>query len=148
MKYIESRLRVVPTSLLISILLWAFLLWGIVLTPSISLAQSTDQYKIPRISERPQIDGEVGIAEWASALRVDVNIETDPGNNVAAAVTTEAMLMEDGEVLYVAFIAKDDNISDLRAFLRDRDPTGRDDRVGIVLDTFNAERRAYEFYVN
>ena len=148
MKYIESRLRVVPTSLLISILLWAFLLWGIVLTPSISLAQSTDQYKIPRISERPQIDGEVGIAEWASALRVDVNIETDPGNNVAAAVTTEAMLMEDGEVLYVAFIAKDDNISDLRAFLRDRDTTGRDDRVGIVLDTFNDERRAYEFYVN
>ncbi len=147
MKFIGSGSPVVPAKIFIPILLW-----GIVLTPSLSpslsLAQSSAQYSIPRISERPQIDGEVGTAEWASAIRVDVNIETDPGNNIAAAVKTEAMLMEDGEILFVAFIAKDDNIAELRAFLRDRDTTGRDDRVGIVLDTFNDERRAYEFYVN
>ncbi len=112
-----------------------------------SSAQTT-VYSIPRISQAPVIDGKIDNDEWAAATRVQINIETDPGNNVEAEVQTEALLMEDGQVLYVGFIADDDTIDQVRAFYRDRDQIDRDDRVGVILDTFNDERRAYEFYVN
>lgn len=108
----------------------------------------TKVYSIPRINTTPTIDGRIEKDEWLNATRVQVNIETDPGNNVAAEVHTEALLMEDGEILYVGFIAQDNNIDQVRAFYRDRDQISRDDRVGVILDTFNDERRAYEFYVN
>jgi hypothetical protein len=111
-------------------------------------AAQTSVYSIPRITAIPTIDGRIDSGEWAKATRVSVNIETDPGNNVAAEVETEALLMEDGDVLYIGFIAQDYAIDLVRAFFRDRDQIDRDDRVGVVLDTFNDERRAYEFYVN
>ena len=56
--------------------------------------------------------------------------------------------MEDGEVLYVAFIALDPEPNKIRAFYRDRDSMWDDDWVAIVLDTFNDERRAFEFFAN
>ncbi len=56
--------------------------------------------------------------------------------------------MEDGEVLYVAFIALDPDPDQIRAFYRDRDSMWNDDWVSIVLDTFNDERRAFEFFAN
>lgn len=105
-------------------------------------------YQIPRISVLPVIDGEIDELEWAAATRVALNIETSPGENVTASVAADALLMEDGETLYVAFIARDPDVSQIRAYYRDRDSIGNQDRVGIVLDTFNDERRAYEFFVN
>jgi hypothetical protein len=105
-------------------------------------------YQIPRIVDTPTIDGDIGQAEWANASRVILDVETNPGENTPAPVSTEALIMEDGEVLYVAFIASDPEISQIRAFYRDRDSARNNDEVGVVLDTFNDERRAYEFFVN
>ncbi|MEQ8315686.1 MAG: DUF5916 domain-containing protein [Gammaproteobacteria bacterium] len=110
------------------------------------LAQSN--YDIPRVTSRPDIDGALAEGEWADAITVAITVETEPGENIPAPVDTEALLMEDGETLYVAFIAQDPEPGQIRAFYRDRDRLWDDDWVGIVLDTFNDERRAYEFYVN
>jgi hypothetical protein len=112
-----------------------------------ALAQSIG-YDIPRIDHSPEIDGTLSVGEWDNATAINVNIETEPGYNTVAEVTTQAFLMEDGDFLYVAFIAEDEDIDQVRAFFRDRDGIWRDDRVGVVLDTFNDERRAYEFFVN
>jgi hypothetical protein len=112
-----------------------------------ALAQSIG-YDIPRVDHSPAIDGILSVGEWDNATAINVNIETEPGYNTVAAVATQAFLMEDGDILYVAFIAEDDDIDQVRAFFRDRDGIWRDDRVGVVLDTFNDERRAYEFFVN
>ena len=109
---------------------------------------SFEPYEIPRIDNAPRIDGQVAPAEWAEAKRVTINIETDPAENVTTAVSAEALIMEDGDTLYVAFIAQDPDISQIRAFYSDRDLLWDDDHIGIVLDTFNDERRAYEFWVN
>ena len=114
----------------------------------LAIAQTVADYNIPRIHSRPNIDGVLAAGEWDQAIRIAVNIETSPAENMPADVTAEALIMEDGAVLYVAFIANDYEIDQIRAFYRDRDDIGRDDRVGIVLDTFNDERRAYEFFVN
>lgn len=111
-------------------------------------AQNGADFSVPRVTSSPTIDGRVDAAEWQGATRVLLDIETRPGENIPSEITAEAFMMEDGEILYVAFIAPDPDPSRIRAFYRDRDSIGRDDRVGIVLDTFNDQRRAFEFVVN
>jgi hypothetical protein len=114
------------------------------ITPA--LAQS--RFEIPRITAAPTIDGEVQSSEWQQALSIEINIETEPGENTAAPVATKGLVMEDGETLYVAFIAQDPDPDQIRAFYRDRDLLWDDDWVAVILDTFNDERRAFEFYTN
>ena len=111
-------------------------------------APALPSYAIPRINLAPRIDGKVDAAEWREAKRVVIDIETDPAENVRTTVSADAFIMEDGETLYVAFIASDPDVSQIRAFYSDRDLLWDDDFIGIVLDTFNDERRAYEFWVN
>lgn len=124
------------------------LLFVVLLSPAWLSAQSLPTFNIPRVDTAPRIDGVLDDSVWSQATRIEVNTETNPGENIAADVTAEALLMEDGEVLYIAFIANDHATDEIRAFYRDRDNIWRDDRVGIVMDTFNDERRAYEFFVN
>ncbi len=50
--------------------------------------------------------------------------------------------------MLIAFKAYDPEPSTIRARYRDRDRMFGDDFVGVTLDTFNDERRAYEFMVN
>lgn len=105
-------------------------------------------HDIPRVQTEPAIDGRIEESEWRAATRVPVNIEFQPGNNVPASVEARALVMENGETLFVAFIAEDPNPAEIRAYYRDRDSIWDDDWMGVVLDTFNDERRAYEFIVN
>jgi len=105
-------------------------------------------FSIPRITQTPNIDGIVDRQEWSSATSVAIRTETTPGENVETTAPAIAYIMEDGDTLYVAFIAEDPEPSQMRAYYRDRDNTGGNDSVGIVVDTFNDERRAYEFFVN
>ena len=105
-------------------------------------------YNIPYTESKPVIDGEIAEGEWSSAERVFLDIETYPSENIPAAVETEALMMEDGNNFYVAFIASDPEPDKIRAFYRDRDASYEDDFVAIVIDTFNDERRAYELLVN
>ncbi len=106
------------------------------------------------VSELPRLDGEIEIdgvlddGEWADAVQMDLEIETDPAENGEAPVHTAVYLIEDGENLYVAFDARDPDPRAIRAYLRDRDNAWDDDYVGIALDTYNDERRAFQFYAN
>ncbi|MFB0989175.1 MAG: sugar-binding protein [Gammaproteobacteria bacterium] len=129
----------------------SLVLLALVITGFLSLelhAQSLSNYNIPRVDLKPRIDGQIDQEEWSQATRIPVNIETNPNDNVPAEVEAQALLMEDGEVLYVAFIALDPDPDQIRAFYRDRDSMWNDDWVSIVLDTFNDERRAFEFFAN
>ncbi|MDA9901087.1 carbohydrate binding family 9 domain-containing protein [Gammaproteobacteria bacterium] len=105
-------------------------------------------YFIPFTANQPTIDGILSDNEWLDASEVYVNVETDPADSVKSAVKTKALLMENGETLFIAFMASDENPNQIRAFYRDRDLLWSDDYVGVSLDTFNDERRAYEFWVN
>jgi hypothetical protein len=57
-------------------------------------------------------------------------------------------LIENGASLLIAFDARDPEPAAIRAYLRDRDSAYNDDFVGVVLDTFNDQRRAFEFFAN
>ena len=67
---------------------------------------------VPR--KPPVIDGIIGQLEWSGARIIQVNIEVDPGDNIEAAVTAQALLMEDGEKIYVAFKAQDPDPGQIR----------------------------------
>jgi hypothetical protein len=105
-------------------------------------------YDIPRTKNAVNIDGHIEAEEWSGAMRVELKFNINPGNNTPAPVKTVAYLMEDGDNFYLAFDAQDPEPDKIRAFLRDRDGIFQDDFVGIILDTFNDERRAFEFFVN
>jgi hypothetical protein len=85
---------------------------------------------------------------WRDALAVDLTVETSPRENLPAEVATTAYLVENGDTLLIAFDARDPDPGSIRAYLRDRDSAWNDDFVGVVLDTFNDERRAFEFFAN
>ncbi len=107
--------------------------------PSLSIPHSTDAV---------EIDGVLDDAIWRSALVLPLTIETYPRENQAPEVETTAYLVENGRELLIAFDARDPDPGSIRAYLRDRDSAFNDDFVGVVLDTFNDQRRAFEFFVN
>ena len=103
---------------------------------------------LPNTAEEITIDGVMDEPAWQDATQIDLDIETRPGENTAAKIATVVYLIEDGRNLYVAFDARDPDSSKIRAYLRDRDSAWNDDIVGIVLDTYNDDRRAFEFFAN
>ncbi len=109
------------------------------------MAASSD---LPRLSGEIRIDGVLEKEEWEGAVRIDLGVETSPAENQPAPVRTTAFLIEDGENLYVGFDARDPDPESIRAYLRDRDSAWEDDYVGISLDTYNDERRAFQFFSN
>ncbi|WP_251359744.1 carbohydrate binding family 9 domain-containing protein [Kangiella sp. TOML190] len=103
---------------------------------------------IPKIKTNLELDGRLSEAVWQQAKRVDLAYETDPGENIPAKVSTQAYVFEDGDFLYIGFKAEDPNKESLRASFRDRDDIADEDLVGIKIDTFNDQRRTYNFFVN
>ena len=80
-----------------------------------------------------------------------MNNEWQPGDNIPAPVQTQCLVTYDARNLYVAFRALDPKPGDIRAHFMDRDDTDtliQDDHVGLMIDTFNDERRAFQFRVN
>jgi hypothetical protein len=95
-----------------------------------------------------QIDGVLDEPAWQAAATMPLRYETRPAENAPPPVATEVFFTYDHDNLYVAFRAHDPNPAEIRAHVSDRDTAFNDDFVGIVLDTFNDERRAFEFFVN
>ncbi|MFD2166933.1 DUF5916 domain-containing protein [Thalassotalea euphylliae] len=111
-------------------------------------AESISPIDIPRINGEISIDANLNEPQWEHAKRVLVNNVTRPYDNIPSPIETEAYLMEDGSNFYIAFVAKDPNPEQIRAFLKDRDRSWGDDIVGIKIDTYNDQRSAYRFMVN
>lgn len=103
---------------------------------------------IPRVDVRIAVDGVLDEAAWQHAWSTTLDFEVQPGENTPAPIRTEVLVMHDANRLYVGFRAYDPDPAAIRAHLTDRDQAWTDDWVGVVLDTFNDERRDYLFVVN
>lgn len=126
-------------ALFISMLMVPFA-WG--------LAYSNNTTEIPFSRGSIKVDAVLDEPLWKEASVVKLKYQTYPGNNILATVETEVLLVENGNELLVGFLAYDPQPHKIRAFLRDRDSALSDDFVGIVLDTFNDQKRAFKFFVN
>ena len=103
---------------------------------------------IPRAASDIVVDGVLDDAAWAGAATIDLAYEVTPGDNTPAPVKTTVRIAYTEDAVLIAFHAEDPDPSKIRAFLRDRDALYGDDFVGVMLDTFDDQRRAYEFFVN
>jgi hypothetical protein len=141
--------------------------FGLLLTASAALAGSPVQepapsavsrtfppaitYRTSRAATPIRIDGVLDEEAWKHAAVIPLDWEWAPADNVPPPVRTDCLITYDGRNLYIAFKAYDPDPKQIRAHLMDRDDTDtliQDDHVGITLDTFDDERRAFEFRVN
>ena len=114
----------------------------------IAFSVNAENFNIPIIEGEIVIDGKLDDEIWKDALQVNLSYEVDPGNNLTADVETTAYILDIGHSIIIGFNAKDPKPKDIRAYLRDRDSAFQDDFVGVMLDTYNDEIRALEFFVN
>ena len=115
---------------------------------SIKIYSGKKPFRITKASSEIKVDGTIDETAWGKALRVTLDYEVRPGENTKPPVQTEVFFTYSENHLYVAFKAFDPSPNQIRARFSDRDKAWNDDWVGIVLDTFNDERRAYEFISN
>jgi len=106
------------------------------------------RYQLTHMDQKITVDGVMDESAWQSATKMELKYENTPGEGTPAKVKTEVYFYEDGVSLHVAIKAFDPEPEKIRASLRDRDALWADDNVGIIIDTFNDERSAYEFFVN
>lgn len=112
------------------------------------LAERQVPLDVPRALSPIEVDAVLDETAWAAARRTTLDFESWPAENIPARAKTEAFITYDDEQLYIAFIAHDPDPSRIRAHLSDRDNMFQDDFVGVVLDTFNDQRRGFKFFVN
>jgi len=105
-------------------------------------------HRVPRIDGGIRIDGVMDEEVWSQALKLELNYEVNPGENIPPPVQTEVFIAHTNTALYIGFHAYDPDPSAIRARYTDRDKIVSDDWVSIRLDTFNDQRRAYTFYCN
>lgn len=99
---------------------------------------------MPRFDKPPVIDGKLDEEIWKQAALLKDFYQVQPGDNIAPSKPTEVMLGYDSKFLYVAFHCYDEP-DKVRATIPKRDNIWNDDYVGILFDTFNDGRKAYEF---
>jgi hypothetical protein len=112
---------------------------GLVLPP-----EKAQPVRMPRFDKAPVIDGKLDDEIWKQATVLKDFYQVQPGDNIAPSKPTEVMLGYDSKFLYVAFHCYDEP-DKVRATIPKRDNIWNDDYVGILFDTFNDGRKAYEF---
>ncbi|MCF6300968.1 MAG: carbohydrate binding family 9 domain-containing protein [Proteobacteria bacterium] len=124
------------------------LLFLMLLNLSLASTVFADASRVPLLDAEIKVDGLLNEAIWDKALLISLNYEVSPGDSIAALVKTEAFLIDSGHSFIIGFRAEDPDPGKIRAFLRDRDSAYDDDMIGVILDTYNDQRRALEFFVN
>jgi len=133
----------------ILLLLWSlYPPFPVLLQTAPDSAKPKIEYRIPHVEGAITVDGVMDEPFWSKALVVPANIEVRPGENIEAPVRTEAYLVYNTNSIYAGFRCYDPNPSEIRAHLCDRDNLWNDDWILILFDTFNDQRRTYDFFSN
>src|SRR6267378_2859206 len=109
--------------------------------------EKSNPVRLVRFEKPPTIDGKLDDEVWKHAVVLKDFYQVQPGDNIAPSKPTEVMLGYDSKFLYIAFHCYDEP-DKVRANIAKRDNIWDDDYVGILFDTFNDQRRAYEVDFN
>jgi hypothetical protein len=132
-----ARLPVLRTTL-VAVVVW--------LAAGTGLAQELD---IPLVPAPPELADFVSMAP-SEEIRGRFAVVTgftqrQPQNGAPSSQRTDVYLGYDSKNLYAVFVAHDDEPASVRANLAPRENIGNDDRVGLLIDTFDDQRTGYGF---
>ncbi|NIM17634.1 MAG: hypothetical protein GTO45_37185 [Candidatus Aminicenantes bacterium] len=109
------------------------------------------RFIVKKAVSKIKIDGILNEEAWKHPEKIKILYEWMPGDNIPAPVESECLVTFDKSRLYIAFRCFDPEPQKIRAHLMDRDAIDtfiQDDYVSFVIDTFNDERRSFQFRVN
>jgi hypothetical protein len=150
--------RVNFTRLRVTVVIVTIFLLGTVIA-SLSFAEQEQKqerpkaqnYSVTAATSEIKVDGELDEKAWEDAVVIKVPFEWLPGDNVPAPVDTDCLVTFDANKFYVALRCYDPEPSKIRAHLMDRDAMDtfiQDDHISFMIDTFNDERRGFQFRAN
>ena len=116
--------------------------------PVVVPLEKQEPVKIGTFETRPVIDGKLDEEVWKSAAVLKDFYQIQPGDNIAPTQRTEVLMAKDATTLYIAYRCYDSEPNKVRATIPKRDQIFEDDYVGIYLDTFQDQRRAYALFFN
>jgi hypothetical protein len=111
-------------------------------TPSFNIQKTTGEIKI---------DGALDEPAWSNLPAIPIAYEWQPGDNVTPPVKTDCYITFNDKYLYIGFRAYDPEPQKIRAHLMDRDSMDtfvQDDHVGVMIDPFHDQRRAFQLRMN
>ena len=133
------------------IALQAVQVWGQVRPPQDKPLAGPRHYVVKPASSDIKVDGVLNEPAWRDAAKLNILYEWLPGDNIPAPVNTDVLITYDKSKLYLGFRCFDPDPKKIRAHLMDRDSIDtfiQDDHISIMIDTFNDERRGFQFRVN
>lgn len=130
---------------------------ALLLTFGLSFGLSAEPQSVPltmtisRLSEPPRLEDFIDMrpASGSEAMsRIDGFIQRRPRDGEPASQRTEVYGGYDDDYLYFIFVAHDTEPRAIRARMSRREDFDGDDTLGVLLDTFRDQRRAYNFGTN
>ncbi|HYR30431.1 MAG TPA: DUF5916 domain-containing protein [Gemmatimonadales bacterium] len=103
---------------------------------------------IPRRDTTVAIDGRLDEPVWQQAALLDGFSQYRPVDGRPAEDSTQVLVWYSGDAVYFGIRAYEGHGRVVRATLADRDNIDADDRVQLLLDTYDDHRRAWLFAVN
>jgi hypothetical protein len=108
-------------------------------------------YTVTAATSAIKVDGILDEKAWEDAVVIKVPFEWLPGDNIPAPVDTDCLVTFDTDNFYVALKCFDPEPTKIRAHLMDRDAMDtfiQDDHISFMIDTFNDDRRGFQFRAN
>ena len=140
----------IPKGLLVAVLTFVSCATAVA-QRTVSTTDALQSIDITPATSSIRLDGILDEPAWQTSTNIPLPYEWFPGDGTTPPVRTECLITYDDRHLYIAFRAFDDDPSAIRAHLMDRDdirPFVEDDHVGVLIDTFNDERRAFQLRIN
>ena len=109
---------------------------------------AAERLVIPKVEQKPVIDGVYSDEEWKQSLLVNKFYQTAPGNNIEPSERTVVRMSYDNTYLYISAQCYMTDVRQMRAFHSNRDNIGESDRINFFFDTFNTKQKSYCFSAN
>ena len=103
---------------------------------------------VPRVDTTIEIDGRLDEPVWRRAAVLNGFSQYQPSDGRPAEDNTDVMVWYASDAIYFGIRAREKHDGAVRATLADRDNIDADDRIKILLDTYDDQRRAMVFSVN
>ena len=116
--------------------------------PDSVAGRGSPDFAVPRLEAEIVVDGALDEPAWGQAVRLTGFHGYQPADGRPAAERTEVLVWYSPTAIHFGIRAHDSRPETVRATLADRDRIDQEDRVTLLLDTFDDRRRAFLFAVN